>query len=651
MPFDLSLGLILHLETPTIDLDSLVTALTNLSLSDSFLQPLCKEFESLIIIPRLQVRSDGTVGSLRIDGDEICVTSGGSSDLSARTLFADLDSVINFLQNQLPTAVVEPLAGFLMPRLISRLISTWLASAVPEDVDGMEDFKDTAFLVRQFGEKLDSYKWPGQRELIDWTNGISHVWLRKRQETSLSHVRGLLSRGIGAIETVERQETQLLSHNDEVLTKGAGGDDWNAGWSDDEASPTSPKNPVPQKPAEEEEDVSAWGLDEDRDGTLGPASQAQSGTADDDVDAWGWEDDNEGDEAAKLTSAAVPNIKKRNSTSKPSTQPQAEREITLKEMFNITSLPKEVLEMIRQVISDAAKIESSDYASSPIASAGSSLLSLPGLILAMYRASSSASYSRHPSGPMFLYNDSLWLVENLQHLVADHITMSGKSVQSRNAYNLNLSAHTSALESFGKRAYTREMESQRTIITDLLDGAQGFSNCTEHPFAGECDLAIASTVDRVRALYKQWKNVLSQSALLQSLGSLLSSVTNKIIVDIEDMSDISEPESQQLTAYCNRIAALEDLFLPNREAPNPTQNDGQEPIPLTAVYAPHWLKFRYLANILESSLVDIKYLWTEGELSLEFDTEELVDLVVALFADSPHRRGAVAEIRSRRGVK
>lgn len=253
---------------------------------------------------------------------------------------------------------------------------------------------------------------------------------------------------------------------------------------------------------------------------------------------------------------------------------------------------------------------------------------------------------------MFLYNDSLWLTERLQDQISHQITALGKHVQSRTAYNLKLDTHILALETFGKRTYAKEMESQRTIMIDLLDGAQGFSNCTEHPFNQECDIAVASTIDRLGDLNKEWKNVLSHSALLQSLGSLLSTVTNKIVVDIEDMSDISEPESQQLTSYCNRIAALEDLFLPTIDSSQAGQNDGQDPpIPLTALYVPHWLKFRYLANILESSLVDIKYLWTKGELALEFDTEELVDLILALFADSPHRRNAVAEIRGRRGVR
>lgn len=641
-----------------MNLDSLATALMKLGLFDDTLQSLCNKFESTIIIPRLKVQSSGIVSSVDITADEIC-SSGHSEDLSARTLFEDLDKVINFLRTQLPYSIVQPLAGLLMPRLISKLTSKWLASAVPESLDGFADFEDTLDLVKDFAETLDHVAWPGKRQLVDWAEEIPEVWLMKRREISLNRVRVLLSQGLGDIETVERVERQVLTHDDEVFTGNAGGDEWNASWSDEETSPIATKAPLKLAETaggEDEEDVSAWGLD-DEDGANTQDDHAQVDTVEDDADTWGWGDDNgnqnenknEGSRQGSQPAASKPKKTDKNGVLDSSHKP--EREITLKEKFNVTSLPREILEIINLVILDAAKLEKPPHASSPVASTAHHLLSLPGLILAMYRASSSITYSRHPSGPMFLYNDSLWLAQRLQDLLPDETTASGVRIQSRNAYNLKLTDHVVALESFGKRAYTKEMESQRTVVSDMLDGAQGFSHCTEHPFNQECDIAVASTIDRLRTLYRQWKDVLSHSALLQSLGSLLSSITNKVIVDIEDMSDISEPESQQLTAYCNRIATLEDLFSPEEQALNPEQNTEQKSIPLTAVYAPHWLKFRYLANILESSLIDIKYLWTEGELGLEFDTEELVDLVVALFADSPHRRTAVAEIRGRRGVK
>lgn len=120
-------------------------------------------------------------------------------------------------------------------------------------------------------------------------------------------------------------------------------------------------------------------------------------------------------------------------------------------------------------------------------------------------------------------------------------------------------------------------------------------------------------------------------------------VLDEVMIDIEDMSDISEAKSQRLTDFCNCIVALKVLFrpeiLPSKAA------HGEAPISLKAVYTPNWIKFQYLANILESSSVDIKYLWTEGELGLKFQTEKLVDLIEALFADSEQRRNVIGEIK------
>ena len=637
-------------------MQTIVSAMNKLQILDNVLLSFCKDFEMLIMGPRLLVGPDSKVGSLIIESDDISV-SGESSDLSAGALFSDLNSIIAFLRTRLPLSIIEPVAQHLIPHVILKLISTWLVSAIPPDLDGIKDFQDTMSLVQQFGNSLDSYKWPGKRDLIGWTRNIPTIWLRKRQEASLIQVRKLLSRGIGTTKTVERVETQVLSQQDEVFVGTSGGDDWNAGWSDDESGSPIKAHPSGTGNAaggDDEEDVSAWGLDDEKDNGIrqdNPKSPAAD--ADEDADAWGWGDENEDEENKKNPPSSQSHSITTRGNGLAKASEQAEREVTLKETYTITSLPQEILEMIIHNMSDAEKLESADLANSPIASAAPNMLSLPALILAMYRASASNIYASHPSGSMFLYNDSLWLAERLLQSLSDHTTRSGKQIQSRTAHNLNLEPHTLALESYGKRAYAKEMESQRTIITDLLDGAQGFIHCTEHPFNQECDIAVSSTVDRLRALYKQWKDVLSHSALLQSLGSLLSTVTNKIVVDIEDMPDISEPESQQLTSYCNRIAALEDLFLPTSSDPttHAQQQDKDPAIPLTALYSPHWLKFQYLANILESPLVDIKYLWTEGELRLEFDTEELVDLVVALFADTPHRRGAVAEIRGRRGVR
>lgn len=266
------------------------------------------------------------------------------------------------------------------------------------------------------------------------------------------------------------------------------------------------------------------------------------------------------------------------------------------------------------------------HSNSRVASSGAGLLALPTLILAMFKATSSSFYSlKLNSGQMYLYNDSLYLASQIRELIEEHELS-------------RLSADVDALEKFGKFAYSKEMQTQSTIVTDLLDGTQGFAQCSEQPFKSECGNAVSATVDRIRDVYKEWQPILSHSALLQSIGSLLSTVISKIIIDVEDLGDISEDQSKQLVSFCNQVSKLEDLFMPESTA-------DAEAVSVTAVYVPNWLRFQYLINILESSLADIKFLWLEGELGLEFSVDEVIDLIEALFAESDYRRRAISEIR------
>lgn len=80
-------------------------------------------------------------------------------------------------------------------------------------------------------------------------------------------------------------------------------------------------------------------------------------------------------------------------------------------------------------------------------------------------------------------------------------------------------------------------------------------------------------------------------------------------------------------------------------------------------YVPSWLKFSYLSELLvrsyssrwraipkyydtalqEASIADISYLFEEGAL-VDFEIDELVKLVKALFADTPLRSHTVAKL-------
>lgn len=610
-----------------------------MGLLEELTRDFCKSVYSTVIRPLLQPQSNENSDFLSVEGGTLTMRQR-TTHKTIDDLFADISRMIEFLSASLPGLMASMIPKHLGASLVSRLVSTWLSSVIPTDVTSIAELQNIVESVSRFAGVLEEHKWPGQAELLQWTQKTPQLWLSKRQETTLDMIRRRLASGIGDVEAVERTETQLVSKKGDIVAGAKGVDDWDAEWSDEEEAGRSAAEPSSNNETEDnaEDDDTAWGLGDDVNGHDQDAKPKETQDENEDANAWGWGDEEEGGEtnvAANPTSAS-----RKHSTSNGVVESAqgAEREVTLKETYNITSLPKGVLDIIIQTFSDAESLSSKRLAA-PLLDmhpAAIGLFALPSLVLTMFRASAPSCYALHPSGNMLLYNDCVWLSERLQDSLHGHPKSRGK-----------LQGDIAALSAFGKRAYGKEMESQRTILSDLLDGAQGFSNCTAAPFAQECDLAITSVVDRLRENYRQWQSVLSHSALLQSIGSLLSTVVNKIIIDIEDMPDISEPESQRLTALCNGVASLEDIFLPQRSAD--AQATEQAKMPLTAVYTPKWLKFQYLVNILESSLVDIKFLWEEGELRLEFDADEVTDLIEALFADSEHRRRAIGDIRRASG--
>ncbi|EGG12207.1 uncharacterized protein MELLADRAFT_70705 [Melampsora larici-populina 98AG31] len=107
----------------------------------------------------------------------------------------------------------------------------------------------------------------------------------------------------------------------------------------------------------------------------------------------------------------------------------------------------------------------------------------------------------------------------------------------------------------------------------------------------------------------------------QSMGSLVESILERILKEIEAQPDISEIESQRLNTLCKSLHGLSKLF-------------GDDPQETSfAKYVPSWFKFCFLSELLEASMADIMWMHQEG-LLLEYSSNEIIGLIRALFSDS-----------------
>jgi centromere/kinetochore protein ZW10 len=627
-----------------VDINTVVTALDRLNLLDGVIARFCRDLDRVILSSRFVTGTDKVVTAFEINGDDIQL-AGRVNDDSVKQALQDIQSIAEYLSTRLPPSVTVPLSSKLVPVIASRLINNLLLPAVPTSTNGVHAFQETLSYVLGLVEHLDELGWSGQSRLTEWVDGSAEIWLAKQKEAAVSKVQTLFPKRVAEKKFVERVETQVVTKGD-ALHAGHDEqeDDWGADWDEEKSAPKSEER-IPE--VAEEEDMSAWGEEEDEmpiEEKSQSVAEAEKPTDNDDTDDWGadWDEDNESKSAAPPQTQVKPSATPKSNGKSAAPKPPKEQEVTLRETYTVTAMPDSIIELILQVIADVEALNTPELVKSAIAPASGGLFAIPSLLLAMYRATAAIHYAQDTAGNMLIYNDCQRLSDRLRNLLQEQTEKDSASslpqhLQPSFRLRPNLEADIKAIDGFGKRAYGREMESQRQIIRDHLEDAQGFQGCTNVPFATVCDDAIATTIDRVGDVKRQWQNVLSHSALMQSLGSLVSTALTKIVNDVEDMADIAEDESKKLHSYCTSLSTLSQHFQ--------TTDGNGEVRDMASIYTPNWFKFQYLAEILDSSLADIKYFWTNGELKLEMEAEEVVGLIEALFAPSDHRRRAIAEIR------
>jgi protein transport protein DSL1/ZW10 len=628
-----------------MNLESVAEAMDTLGILSSVVSRFHRDFDTIIVGPRILATADGSVPRIEVTTTQISA-AGRHRNTNALDMIEDVYKITSFLDEAFPESISRSLLEKVLPSLLLKLVSGWLDPSMPLRIDNLDSFRKITTQVEALANFMAQHQveLPSDADLRMWLKRMPQNWLARRKEVALADMRSRLYSAVKVKQTAEKVETQVINSDDvmygeqeaiEEDSKNDGQEDeWGDNWGDNEEEDQGHTNGGPKKPAaeeEEEEDTSAWDVDEEP----VPAEQSKDSTEEttDEADAWGWNEEESEEpetEASQTPLKAQPKPAKTVKKQQPST-----KEITLRETYAVTGIPDTIIDLISTVLSDASTLKSPAFAIPTLGSATPGLSTIPTLLLALFRATAPTYYATLPAGAMLTYNDTQRLTTQLQTLVS---TLNPSHPL---ASRIRLDADIEALTSFARRAYGREMDAQRTILRDILSSASGFVNSTAPLNARQYAAIVADAVKRVRDVNDSWTGVLSDSARLQSLGSLTGTLVKQMIADILERADdpvgISEEQSKQLKGYCDTVAELADLFLEGGE--------NGERRSLVHVYTQDWLRFVYLGEILEASLADIRYLWTEGELSLEFEAGEVVDLIQALFADSVHRKDAIREIR------
>lgn len=630
---------------------------------------------SSVLRPHLHAKSTSRISEAH-DSDGRLVLGLTTQYVNAAQQVDAIRVLTSYLQQHLPASIRKSVLSRTLEVMIPKMIMNILDPATPVSVENLSQVRAIEAKVQNLVNVLKACEVPQHEGLSLWCSQISQKWVTKKRVSSLDQVRQMLRKESPTTLQVERVERQVVGPELTLSVTTASKkeeeeEDWSAWDVDDDDDSNIGKGQTARSTASQakaDDGSDTWGFDDDEDtsqnhgrsetkdaaaDSTGTTSKVDVGVA----DAWGWDDEDTSPVADKATSSAM--LKSNGLPLRSKTNPavattrgdaaEAQDQVAeLRELYTVTSIPEAILQVLQEYSSAIQEVMSSPSTYFPHPTPESSidfqnsLAEGPSQIMALYRA---LAPSQYPSSilrltQMHLYNDTLYLVSRLSE---PDVKMASTDLQK--------------LTTFATQTYTIEIAQQRQILLDLLDTAQSFISCTREPYASSCETAIASTTDYLRSLHAQWQPILGQSHLYQALGSLLSSVISKIILDILDMEDISEPESKKLNDFCERIAGLSVLFasMPTstststRDKTVATDHDN-ELDPSTApssiaLFVPNYLRFQYLMQVLTGNLKDIEYLWTEAGLSLEFSRDEVIDLIKALFSDSARRRDVIGRIR------
>ncbi|KAL3418199.1 is centromere binding protein at prophase [Phlyctema vagabunda] len=574
-----------------------------------------QQLDDAVLKPRTDLqhlREAESLASITIDGNVLRINDE-PMDRNIGSLFKDLERIVRFLNTQLPKDFVSAVADAMMPVLAARIEQDWLRSSIPASLESMVPYQKVMAQVSDFGAMIEKLGWPGSEPFHNWVDNAPKNWLGKRRDDSLDYVRRQLSHGIDKTKKVKHVEKGMVSKGEKeqlgLIKNGETDqedDEWGAWGSDAEEEPKVERKRSRHSLNETREKVQMTPPIIDDDET---ASWS---------DNWGFGDDDTA-QADDTTD------------SKPQESAPIEKEITVSETYTISSIPQHVFDAIKSVLEDAAALSQENREQLPVSPAASGLFTLPSFILAMYRAVSPYHYSYDPSGNMYLYNDALYLSDQLKQYGEKWALRDDLPLRVRN--KLKLEPEMKALEGFGKRAYIDEMNSHKTIIKDLMGGAQNFLLSSSSSLPAGVDESLAQVIDHVRRQAKSWKDILPPSAWSQAVGSLANTIASKMIQDVGDLDSLGAEATDRLGKLFNKITKLDDLFLvPGADSPQ------------TAHYASDWLRMQFMGQVLQSTLADIRYLWFDSHLSVYFTAEQVRDLIELSFGKVPAQRMLIREI-------
>lgn len=244
---------------------------------------------------------------------------------------------------------------------------------------------------------------------------------------------------------------------------------------------------------------------------------------------------------------------------------------------------------------------------------------------------------------VLMHNDCLYLSQEILGLAFEY----------RSHFPSSIKEHAIFVDMAPRFRLMAEEILQRQIqhvifnLIEAIDGADGFQNTHQMKQYESAKFSMDQVVFILEKVHIIWEPLLMPSTYKNSMCMVLESVLSRMTKDILLLDDIAAEETIQLQRLINLILETLSSLLESLTADNQEGKSHESSTRTIDDLIPSLLKIRKLADILDMPLKSITTAWESGELiRYGFTLSEVVDLIQAIFTDSPLRKECLRRIHS-----
>eukprot|EP00742_Colponemidia_sp_Colp-10_P009893 GILJ01010826.1.p1 GENE.GILJ01010826.1~~GILJ01010826.1.p1 ORF type:complete len:743 (-),score=142.94 GILJ01010826.1:136-2364(-) len=266
-------------------------------------------------------------------------------------------------------------------------------------------------------------------------------------------------------------------------------------------------------------------------------------------------------------------------------------------------------------------------------------------IFDLFRALKPSVHASHienvPHFCMLFHNDCMY--------IAHHLMTLGHQYRARFPPPLNKTATfvdmVPMFRDLGEQAFLKMMRKQRQQLLEFVGGAGDFTDMSDDGRFKKAEQSVNQVLHHLNQLANVWKSVLPRDVFLQAMGQLVDVPLKFMCDSIQRIPDISVHDAPALKNLIeSMVMRMSNIFDVPLLVPEDVPADSLKvAIPK---YVPVWEKVQLLAEILDADLQGILNMHSQGRLNGRFNYQELRGLVLALFADTPHRALSLKRLES-----